>query len=456
VPLSIVVLAAGQGKRMRSALPKVLQPLAGKPLLAHVLAAARQLEPAALYVVYGHGGEAVRQRFGAETDLSWCLQEEQLGTGHAVAQALPAIPDEHRVLILCGDVPLILPESLRPLCAAESSEELALLTALVPNPDGYGRVLRDAHAAVTGVVEHKDATPDQLASSEINSGIMAVGAKRLRGWLAQLGNDNAQGEYYLPDVIAMAVADGVRVRGTRADSAEEILGINDKRQLATAERSMQRRAADSLLLRGATLADPARVEVRGDVQIGRDVFIDVGVVMEGNVQLGDGVRVGPYTLLSDCSIGHDSVVESHSVLEQSDVGRRCRIGPYARLRPGSSLADEAKIGNFVEVKNSSIGAGSKVNHLSYVGDASIGRHVNVGAGTITCNYDGAAKHRTTIGDDVFVGSGVMLVAPITVGDGATIGAGSTLSKDAPAGRLSLARSRQITIEGWQRPVKRSG
>lgn len=454
MPLSIVVLAAGQGKRMRSALPKVLQPLAGRPLLAHVLDAARRLEPDALYVVYGHGGETVRERF-PDPDLIWCLQDRQLGTGHAVRQALPSIPDGHRVLILCGDVPLISTESLRPLCRPGSAE-LTLLTAVVPDPGGYGRVLRDPSGAVTGVVEHKDATPEQLELTEVNSGIMAVAARRLREWLGRLGNDNAQGEYYLPDVIAMAVADGIGVQGTRAESAAEVLGINDKQQLAAAEREVQRRAADSLLCRGATLADPARVEVRGHVEIGRDVFIDVGVVFEGSVRLGDGVRVGPYSVLSDCSIGAATVVASHSVLERSDVGCRCRIGPFARLRPGSTLADESKIGNFVEVKNSSIASGSKVNHLSYIGDASVGRNVNVGAGTITCNYDGAAKHRTTIGDDVFVGSGVMLVAPITIGSGATIGAGSTLSKDVPAGELTLARSRQLTIEGWQRPVKRSG
>lgn len=454
MPLSIVVLAAGQGKRMRSALPKVLQPLAGRPLLAHVLAVARRLSPDAIYVVHGHGGEAVRERF-PDSDLRWCQQEMQLGTGHAVAQALPSIPDEHRVLILCGDVPLIHAASLRPLCEQAGSEDLILLTAVMADPDGYGRVLRDASGAVFGVVEDKDATSEQLQLTEVNSGVLAVAAKRLRRWLEQLNNDNAQSEYYLPDIIAMAVAEGIPVHGEAAEHAEEVLGINDRQQLAAAERRMQRREAESLLRRGATLADPARVDVRGDVEIGQDVFVDVGVVFEGRVRLGDNVRIGPYTVLSDCAVGDGTVVHSHCLIERSDVGSRCQIGPFARLRPGNALADETKIGNFVEIKNSSVGQGSKVNHLSYIGDASIGRNVNVGAGTITCNYDGAAKHRTTIGDDVFVGSGVMLVAPIRVGDGATIGAGSTLSKDAPPGELSLARSRQITIDGWQRPRKRS-
>ena len=453
MPLSVVVLAAGQGKRMHSALPKVLQPLAGRPLLAHGLASARQLSPDAIYVVHGHGATAVRETFPDE-DLTWCLQDRQLGTGHAVAQAMPSIPDDHRVLILCGDVPLIRSVSLRPLCEA-AAEELSLLTAVMPDPAGYGRVLRDANGAVTGLVEQKDATPEQLRLSEVSSGVMAMSAARLRGWLARLDNDNVQGEYYLPDVIAMAVAEGVPVRGLAADDAEEIHGINDKLQLAAAERHFQRAQAESLLERGATLADPARIDVRGDVEIGQDVSLDVGVVLQGTVRLGDGVSVGPYTVLSDCSLGEGTVVHAHCVLEHSDVGRRCQIGPFARLRPGNTLADDAKVGNFVEVKNSRIGRGSKVNHLSYVGDASVGERVNVGAGTITCNYDGAAKHRTTIGDDVFVGSGVMLVAPISIGDGATIGAGSTLSKDAPSGQLSLARSRQVTIEGWQRPVKRS-
>jgi bifunctional UDP-N-acetylglucosamine pyrophosphorylase/glucosamine-1-phosphate N-acetyltransferase len=453
VPLSIVVLAAGQGKRMLSARPKVMQPIAGRPMLAHVLATARALEPDAIYVVHGHAADDVRRGFPS-ADLHWCLQDPQLGTGHAVAQAMPQIPDRHRVLILCGDVPLIRAASLASLCEAQAPDELALLTAVLPDPDGYGRVLRDEAGRVAGVVEQKDATPEQLALTEINSGVFAVGAAPLRRWLERLDNDNAQREYYLPDVIPMACAEGFSVRGVAAEHPDEVVGINDRRQLAAAERKFQRAEAERLLARGATLADPERIDVRGDVVIGQDVFIDIGVVLEGRIRLGDRARIGPYSLLTDCSVGDDTVIHSHCVLECSDLGRRCQIGPFARLRPGSTLADEAKVGNFVEVKNSEIGPGSKVNHLSYIGDTSMGEKVNVGAGTITCNYDGAEKHRTTIGDDVFVGSGVMLVAPITIGDGATIGAGSTLSKDAPAGRLSIARSRQTTVDGWQRPVKR--
>ncbi len=453
MPLSVVILAAGQGKRMRSALPKVLQPLAGRPMLAHVLATARALEPLSIHVVYGHGGERVPAAFpGAGVD--WCLQAEQLGTGHAVAQALPRIPDNHTVLILCGDVPLVRSETLARVTAAAEGG-LALLTAELDDPRGYGRVLRDERGRVARIVEDRDATDDERRVNEVNTGLLAAGAADFASWLARLDNDNAQGEYYLTDVAAMAAADGRSVEGVLVESALEVLGINDKVQLAAAERAYQRREAERLMRAGATLADPARVDVRGRLEVGADVRIDVGVVFEGAVELGDGVSVGPYSILKDVRLGAGCTVHAHSVLEGVAAGAGCDIGPFARLRPGAALAERVKIGNFVEVKKSRIAEGSKVNHLTYIGDADIGRDVNVGAGTVTCNYDGANKHRTTIGDEAFIGSGVMLVAPVEVGAGATIGAGSTIARDAPPGQLTLARSRQTSIEGWKRPVKQS-
>jgi bifunctional UDP-N-acetylglucosamine pyrophosphorylase/glucosamine-1-phosphate N-acetyltransferase len=453
VPVSVVVLAAGQGKRMHSALPKVLQPLAGRPLLEHVLRAARSLRPAAIHVVYGHGGEQVRGAFADQPDLAWALQAEQLGTGHAVLQAMPAIPDDHRVLVLCGDVPLIRPQMLERL-VAEADGTLALLTARLDDATGYGRVLRDTTGRVTRIVEHKDATADERQVTEINTGLMACGARALRRYLGALKNDNAQGEYYLTDVIGLAVADGVAVDGIVADSATEVLGINDRAQLAAAERALQRRQAAELMARGVTLADPDRIDVRGEVAVGRDVFIDVGVVLEGKVVLGDRVRIEAYAVIRNCTLGADTVVHPHCVLESSAAGDDCEIGPFSRLRPGSVLSGHVKVGNFVEVKNSHIAPHSKVNHLTYVGDATVGTGVNVGAGTITCNYDGANKHRTVIGDNAFIGSGTMLVAPVEVGAGATIGAGSTITKDAPAGELTVGRARQATIPGWQRPKKK--
>jgi bifunctional UDP-N-acetylglucosamine pyrophosphorylase/glucosamine-1-phosphate N-acetyltransferase len=453
VPVSVVVLAAGQGKRMHSALPKVLQPLAGRPLLEHVLRGARTLQPAALHVVYGHGAEQVRAAFAGQPDLTWALQTEQLGTGHAVLQAMPAIPDDHRVLVLCGDVPLIRPPMLERL-VAPGDGTLALLTARLEDATGYGRVLRDANGRVTRIVEHKDATADERQVAEINTGVMACDARALRRYLGALKNDNAQGEYYLTDVIGMAVADGVVVEGIVADSANEVLGINDRAQLAAAERTLQRRQAADLMARGVTLADPERIDVRGEVTVGRDVFIDVGVVLEGKVVLGDRARIEAYAVIRNCTLGADTVVHPHCVLESSAAGDDCEIGPFSRLRPGSVLSGHVKVGNFVEMKNSHIAPHSKVNHLTYVGDATVGTGVNVGAGTITCNYDGANKHRTVIGDNAFIGSGTMLVAPVEVGAGATIGAGSTITKDAPAGELTVGRARQATVTGWQRPKKK--
>jgi bifunctional UDP-N-acetylglucosamine pyrophosphorylase/glucosamine-1-phosphate N-acetyltransferase len=453
VPVSVVILAAGQGKRMNSALPKVLQPLAGRPMLAHVLASARALDPAAIHVVYGHGGDTVKAAF-PDADVSWVLQEKQLGTGHAVGKALPSIPDGHQVLVLLGDVPLVSKRTLQRLVKDSAAGELALLTAVVDDPSGYGRVIRDEHGMVSRIVEEKDASDDERRVNEINTGLIAFQAGLLRRYLARLDNDNAQGEYYLTDVIALAAADGTKILGTVIQSTTEVLGINDRVQLALAERTLQREIARDLMTQGVTLADPERLDVRGTLTVGRDVFIDVGAVLEGNVVLGDRVRIGPHAVIADSKLGDDCVVHPHCVLKDVVAGPSCEIGPFARLRPGVELASKVKVGNFVEIKKSQIADGSKVNHLTYIGDTTIGRDVNVGAGTITCNYDGANKHRTVIGDRAFIGSGVMLVAPVGVGADATIGAGSTLTKDAPQGELTLERSKQVTVPGWQRPKKK--
>jgi len=452
-PLSVVILAAGQGKRMQSNLPKVLQPLAGKPLLQHVLLTAQQLQPAALHVVYGHGGEQVRAAF-ADQPLQWALQAEQRGTGHALLQAMPAIPDDHQVLVLYGDVPLLRAETLRELLALAANEQLALLTVQLGNPAGYGRVLRDARGRVRAIVEEKDASATQRRVREGNTGVMVLPARRLRKWLTALRSDNAQGEYYLTDVIAMAVKDRVSVTPLVAGSETEVLGVNDKLQLAQLEAALRADLAAQAMRAGATLADPARFDQRGELILGRDVFIDANVLFEGRVELGDRVRVGPNCVLRNVSVGAGTVIHSNCVLEQSSVGADCSVGPFARMRPGAKLEDDAHIGNFVEIKNSVVGRGSKANHLTYLGDATVGAGVNVGAGTICCNYDGANKWRTTIEDGAFIGSGSMLVAPVTIGAGATVGAGSTITREAPAGKLTLARGRQVTIEGWQRPVKK--
>jgi bifunctional UDP-N-acetylglucosamine pyrophosphorylase/glucosamine-1-phosphate N-acetyltransferase len=454
VPVSVVILAAGQGKRMNSALPKVLQPLAGRPLLRHVLDAARELEPAAIHIVYGHGGDAVKAAFEDAADLRWVLQAVQLGTGHAVAQALPAIPDDHQVLVLLGDVPLVRARTLQRLAAPAAGGELALLTAVVDDPTGYGRVVRNELGQVARIVEEKDAGDHERRINEVNTGLIALNAGLLRRYLASLDNDNAQGEFYLTDVIALAAADGIRVQGIVIDEPTEVLGINDRVQLAFAERIFQRHLAEQLMARGATLADPARIDVRGRLTVGTDVFIDVGCVFEGDVVLGDRVRVGAHCVIASSTIGDDCVIHPLTAVANSIAGAHCEIGPFARLRPGAELASKVKVGNFVEIKKSHIGDGSKINHLSYVGDATIGRDVNVGAGTITCNFDGANKHRTVIGDRAFIGSGAMLVAPVEIGADATIGAGSTVSKEAPAGELTLERSRQVTVPGWQRPKKK--
>lgn len=454
MPLSVVILAAGQGKRMASDLPKVLQPLAGRPLLAHVIDTARSLGPAAIHVVHGHGAERVRAVF-REQDLRWVLQAEQNGTGHAVAQAMPGIPDDHTVLVLYGDVPLIRGESLRQLVSRSGPKSLALLSAILPDPAGYGRVIRDGGGRVVRIVEHKDANHKELAIAEVNTGLLAAPAVKLRGWLAALKPDNAQSEYYLTDCIGAAVRDGCAVEAVIAESAAEVLGVNDKLQLAEVEAAHRKDRATELMRRGVTIVDPLRVDVRGEVSCGRDVVLDINVILEGKVKLGDRVKIGPGCVLRDCEIGADTVINPHCVLEKSIIGANCTIGPFARLRPGNRLADGVHVGNFVELKNSSVGVGSKANHLSYVGDSDVGAKVNVGAGTVTCNYDGANKYRTTIGDRAFIGSGTMLVAPVTVGADATIGAGSTITKSAPAGKLTVERGRQQTIENWKRPEKKS-
>lgn len=452
-PLTVVVLAAGQGTRMKSNLPKVLHRIAGKPLLEHVINDAQALQAEQIVVVYGHGGDQVQQALSGY-EVAWVEQAEQLGTGHAVEQALPAIADDRMVLLLYGDVPLIGVHTLRRLVAATAGDSLALLTATLGDPTGYGRIIRDAAGRVQCIVEQKDASAEQLQVNEINTGMLAVRAPLLRQWIAQLENNNAQGEFYLTDIVGLAVADGVTVTTAHPDEICEIEGVNNKRQLAQLERAFQQRQANALMEQGLTLLDPARFDLRGELSIGRDVVIDVNAVIEGNVILGDNVTVGPNTVLKNVTIGAGTQIHANSVLEQSSVGARCEIGPFARIRPQTQLADQVKVGNFVEIKKSVIAEGSKVNHLSYVGDTTMGANVNVGAGTITCNYDGANKHQTVIGDNVFIGSSTQLVAPVSVGDGATIGAGSTITQDVPAETLALTRSQQKSKQGWQRPKKK--
>lgn len=453
-PLEVIILAAGKGRRMVSDLPKVLHPLAGRPLLAHVIGVAESLAPSAVHVVYGHGGRLVPERL-AQHQVCWVQQAEQQGTGHAVQQAMPQVAESAVVLILYGDVPLIQRGSLQGLIEAARRGQMAMLTAQLSDPRGYGRIVRDAHGQVRAVVEDKDCSPDQARIAEINTGILAVAAGPLRRWLARLKNDNAQGEYYLTDVIAMAVADGVTIATSSPQFPWEILGVNSKAQLAELERLTQRRQAEALMERGVTLMDPARLDVRGELEVGRDVIIDVNVVFEGKVVLGDRVRIGPNAFIKDCQIGDDTEILPQCVLENSIIGKACRIGPFARMRPETALADHVHIGNFVELKKSQVGDGSKINHLSYVGDTTVGSKVNIGAGVITVNYDGAKKHQTVIGDNAFIGSDCQLIAPITIGDNATVGAGSTMTKNVPPDVLAINRARDIKfISGWQRPVKK--
>jgi len=452
-PLQVVILAAGQGKRMNSDLPKVMHPLAGRPLLGHVIETARLLAPSKLCVVIGHGGDQVRAGIGEGDDLAWATQDRQLGTGHAVMQALPALGEDGTVLVLYGDVPLIASGTLRSLVDAAGAGHVALLTQELDNPKGYGRIVRNGGGRVTGIVEEKDATDAQRAIREVNTGIMALPRKSLARWLSGLRNENAQGEYYLTDVIAAAVADGVPVEVRHPKAAHESLGVNSKVELAALERQYQMSRAAQLLQQGVTLADPARIDVRGELACGRDVSIDVNCIFEGKVRLADGVRIGANCILRDVDVGAGTEVKPFTLMEEATIGANARIGPYARIRPGTALSDDVHIGNFVEVKASSFGAGSKANHLAYVGDSTVGSGVNIGAGTITCNYDGANKHRTVIEDDVHIGSDVQLIAPVTVGKGATIGAGATISKDVPPGGLTLTEKKQVNKPDWKRPRK---
>jgi len=450
--MEVVILAAGQGKRMRSVLPKVLQPIAGKPMLAHVLAAARALEASRICVVYGHGGEVVRERLDA-TDLAWARQEPQLGTGHAVQQALPHLSSQGMALVLYGDVPLIGVATLQRLVGAAGVASLGLLTVTLDNPTGYGRIVRDEAGRVLRIVEDKDATDAQRAIREVNTGILVAPVECLRNWLGRIGNDNAQGEYYLTDIIGMAVAEGVEIVTVQPDAVAETLGVNSKPQLAELERLHQSMIARRLMDDGVTLIDPARIDVRGELRCGRDVEIDVNCVFEGSVVLGDGVRIGANCVIRDTVIGAGTRVAPFSHLDNTLMGEDCIIGPYARTRPGTRLGKDVHVGNFVEIKNSTVADHSKANHLAYVGDADIGQRVNIGAGTITCNYDGVNKYRTVIEDDVFIGSDTQLVAPVRVGRGATLGAGTTLTKDAPAEQLTVSRAKQLSIAGWKKPVK---
>ncbi|MET3130239.1 bifunctional UDP-N-acetylglucosamine pyrophosphorylase/glucosamine-1-phosphate N-acetyltransferase [Oxalobacteraceae bacterium GrIS 1.11] len=455
--MNVVILAAGMGKRMQSALPKVLHPLAGKPLLSHVIHVARSLAPSRLCVIYGHGGAAVlklleKENAGQSALLEAALQEQQLGTGHAVMQALPTLDDSAPTLILYGDVPLTTAASLQRLVAAAGADKLGILTVVQADPFGLGRIVRE-HGEIVRIVEEKDATEAERAIGEINSGIMVVPTVHLKKWLAALSNNNAQGEYYLTDIVAQAVADGVPVVSAQPAAEWEVAGVNSKVQLAQLERIHQGNIALALLERGVTLLDPARIDVRGELICGRDVTIDVGCVFEGRVELADGVSVGAHNVIINASIAAGAKIKPFCHIEDALVGAASVIGPYARLRPGTVLAEDVHIGNFVEIKNSQIDAHSKANHLAYIGDATIGSRVNVGAGTITCNYDGVNKSRTVIEDDAFIGSDSQLVAPVTVGKGATLGAGTTLTSNAPAGKLTISRTRQMTIDGWSRPVK---
>jgi bifunctional UDP-N-acetylglucosamine pyrophosphorylase/glucosamine-1-phosphate N-acetyltransferase len=451
-PLHAIILAAGEGKRMKSDLPKVLQRIAGRPMLAHVIDAARAQGASAIHVVHGHGGEQVRAAFAHDQQLSWVEQARQRGTGHAVQQAMPHVPDGARVLVLYGDVPLLTAASLAAL--ATTSAPLAVLVAELDDPSGYGRVLVDASGHVAAIVEQKDASAEQRRVRTVNTGILSADAARLRAWLEGLRDDNAQREYYLTDVFALAAADGAAAAVVPCADAVEAQGANDPWQLAQLERQFQTRAARALCEQGVRLADPARFDLRGYVSVGREVEIDVDVVLEGEVVLGDGSRIGPFCRLRDVRLAPGTVVHAHSDLEGVQTEGACSIGPFARLRPGTRLAAGVHVGNFVEIKKSSLGPGSKANHLSYLGDAEIGARVNVGAGTITCNYDGVNKSTTRIGDGAFIGSNSALVAPVEIGRDATVGAGSVITRAAPEGKLSVARARQHTIEGWQRPRRR--
>jgi bifunctional UDP-N-acetylglucosamine pyrophosphorylase / glucosamine-1-phosphate N-acetyltransferase len=451
--LSVIILAAGQGTRMKSQLPKVLHRVAAVPMLEHVYRAAAQFPDTEVHIVYGHGGERVRESL-PQLSAQWVKQAEQLGTGHAVMQAMPNVRPADTALILYGDVPLITHQTLQKLVAAAANGNFGLLTVDLDNPTGYGRIVRDAAGRVLRIVEQKDASDAEKRITEINTGMMAVSAALLRGWIGRLSNNNAQKEYYLTDVIEMAVGDHVTVNTVSPGSPYEVMGVNDRVQLAELERHHQKLQAERLMRAGVTLLDPLRFDLRGEVEVGQDVSIDVNVILEGKVRIGNRVRIGANTVLRNVTVGDDTIILENCVIEDSSIGSAARIGPFSRVRPDSVLADDAHIGNFVEIKKSTIGSGSKVNHLSYIGDTEIGARSNIGAGTITCNYDGANKYKTIIGNDVFVGSDCQLVAPVKVEDGATLAAGTTLTRDAPAGKLTISRQRQQTLENWQRPEKK--
>ncbi|MDX7862360.1 bifunctional UDP-N-acetylglucosamine diphosphorylase/glucosamine-1-phosphate N-acetyltransferase GlmU [Aeromonas caviae] len=450
--LNVVILAAGKGTRMRSVLPKVLHPVANKPMVSHVIDAARQIGAEQLHLVYGHGAELLKERIVAE-DVNWVLQAQQLGTGHAVAQAIPFWNDEDDVLVLYGDTPLIQPETLQRLLAAKASDGMALLTVVLDNPTGYGRIVRD-NGQVVGIVEQKDANAEQLAIREVNTGVLVANGGQLRSWLSRLDNKNAQGEFYLTDVIAMAHGDNCPIAAVHPDSAMEVEGANNRVQLAQLERSYQQMQAEKLMIAGATLIDPARFDLRGTLEIGEEVVIDVNVIIEGKVVLGNHVRIGAGSVLKDCVIGDHTEVKPYSVIEGAQIADQCSVGPFTRLRPGAVLEQDAHVGNFVEMKKARLGVGSKCGHLTYLGDADVGAKVNIGAGTITCNYDGVNKFQTIIEDDVFVGSDTQLVAPVRIGKGATLGAGSTITKDVAENELVITRVPQRHIPNWPRPVKK--
>ncbi len=450
--LSVVILAAGKGTRMYSDLPKVLHPIAGKPMVKHVIDTAKQLSAKQIHLIYGHGGDLLQQRLSSEP-VNWVLQAEQLGTGHAMQQAAPFFADDENILMLYGDAPLITPATLEKLIAAKPENGIALLTVVLDNPTGYGRIIRE-NGSVVAIVEQKDANPEQLKIQEINTGVMVASGASFKKWLSQLDNNNAQGEYYITDVIAMANRDGYKVEAVQASDLMEVEGANNRLQLAALERYYQKTQAEKLLLAGVTLIDPARFDLRGTVTHGKDVVIDVNVILEGDIKLGNNVKIGAGAILKNVVLGDNVEIKPYSVLEDSVIGESADVGPFARLRPGTELAAKAHVGNFVEIKKSTIGVGSKVGHLTYIGDSEIGANVNIGAGTITCNYDGANKFKTIIGDNVFVGSDTQLVAPVTVANGATIGAGSTITKDVAADELVITRVPQRHIQGWQRPTKK--
>lgn len=450
--LHVVVLAAGKGTRMRSSLPKVLHPIAGRPMVSHVIETAHALNAEKIHLVYGHGGEVMQARL-SDASVEWVLQAEQLGTGHAVAQAMPSIPDDANVLVLYGDTPLIHVATLQALLSIQPANGIGLLTVTLANPTGYGRILR-TNEQVVGIVEQKDATPEQLAIQEVNTGVLVAPAKQLKQWLGGLTNQNAQAEYYLTDIIAAAHRSGSLIQTAQPVCAQEVEGANNRVQLARLERFYQKRAAEQLMLDGVTFLDPARFDLRGTLVCGEDVVLDVNVIIEGQVTLGHRVQIGAGCVLKDCQIADDSIISPYSVIESSTLAEGCTVGPFARLRPGAELAAQAHVGNFVELKNAKLGLGSKAGHLSYLGDSEIGANVNIGAGTITCNYDGANKHKTIIEDDVFVGSDTQLVAPVRIAKGATLAAGSTITQDVGEAELVLTRVRQHHVTGWQRPVKK--